>query len=221
VFSGYRRAYVSRLKVLARRFNHQLELSGRTSTDRQVHDLRVTVRRIRSAMRLIKDDSGGKNLESLDAKLKKLGRTLGKRRELDVALGDAHSMHLDDRYLRKVRKKACTRVSQSLVRHRRKKLIRSLKSNLNELGLRPNLNLTDSLSELRRTLLPWLDAPIQRKKEIHAFRIVMKRSRYILETLGVSVEPLEQLQDHLGRAHDMEILTKLTGPSVSARKLKK
>jgi CHAD domain-containing protein len=212
-------AYLKHLTTLARQLDRQLERSGSSPTNGQVHDLRVSIRRIRAALRFVEKSVRGTAVNHLEFKLKKLGKTLGKRRELDVALDDAHAFHLDDAQLRSLRKKAHLQVKQALPGRKRRKLSRGLERVLTEIETHPEIDFRNAFSELGNKLLPWLDSPLCGEDQIHSFRITMKKTRYALEAVGLSVEPLGQLQDHLGRAHDMEVLSQLIGHYPEVRRL--
>ena len=56
-------------------------------------------------------------------------------------------------------------------------------------------------------------APSRSAEALHEFRIALRKARYALEALGKPVDPLVRLQDHLGRAHDLQLLRDLTHSS--------
>jgi hypothetical protein len=49
------------------------------------------------------------------------------------------------------------------------------------------------------------------KREFHALRRKARNARYLLEALGRESRFLKELQDHAGRAHDLEMLQELVG----------
>jgi CHAD domain-containing protein len=72
------------------------------------------------------------------------------------------------------------------------------------------------LSQVRRLqnrLQRALNHPPTTNRARHRLRINVKKARYVLEATGRPVTPLVKLQDHLGRWHDLMVLSSVAGPT--------
>ena len=71
------------------------------------------------------------------------------------------------------------------------------------------------LKEAHEDLCAELDQQLQmrvhKKKKLHHLRVVLKKARYVIESIGRPVDPIKSLQDTLGQAHDLEVLQELIG----------
>lgn len=174
-----------------------------------VHKMRVATRRLRVQLKLLQSTSSTADVAKTQRQLRKLGRVLGERRTLDVASEDAKSYDLKTKKIDQKRKKAGRRVKQSL----KKSKIEALAKRLNQIG--------DQLREVKSEaytgeLSEWLPKIEQLRTETprknsdwHQVRIELKKLRYTLEAFGKRVPELEEIQDHLGRWHDLEVLQEL------------
>jgi CHAD domain-containing protein len=143
--------------------------------------------------------------------LRKLNRKLGRVRELDVAISDAHDFRINDRKLKKRRKKMGKKIAHSMTRKNRKRIHKNLDTAARKITNADTRVVESGLAQLRDQLLHWRNAALSHKDEIHAFRIFVKRARYVLESLDQNAQPLAKLQDVLGFLHDLEVLQSLTG----------
>jgi CHAD domain-containing protein len=176
-----------------------------------VHDLRVTTRRLRASLWVLRHCMESSAAERLHKELRAIGSVLGERRMWDIAEHDAETYGADTGPIEKKRTRAQAKLRHAL----RGARVRSVRRDLRKLEkMIPGLIL--------ERLVPWLQGyewelayRLQRRPktptERHELRIQAKKVRYVLECLGRSSVNLEKLQDHLGREHDLDFLREVIG----------
>jgi CHAD domain-containing protein len=181
-----------------------------------VHQMRVTTRRLRAALRVI--NSGQTRLS---AEVRWLTRKLGAVRDLDVltlALGNTAAELRYRDYLQEHRDKARRKLDQALHTKRVQQLILELSDLQHKLahqGQKSTLDLQGviiaEIKHVQRTgLRAGADAPFAR---LHRLRIRCKRLRYQLEILdpkpgtplGKILKDLKKLLEQLGRLQDTRV----------------
>jgi CHAD domain-containing protein len=180
-------------------------------SDDDVHDLRVTTRRLRASLWVLRHCMESKVAERAHRELRAVGRVLGERRMWDIAARDAHAYGAGTPAIDKQRRRAHAALRRALRRPR----VRALGKDLRRLEKKiPGLVL--------ERLVPWLQghawelAYRRQRRPVdpaarHALRIQAKKVRYVLECLGRKSAGLETLQDHLGREHDLDVLRGVIG----------
>lgn len=170
-----------------------------------VHDLRVVTRRLRVALWLIKQSASIKVPAKTRSSLRKLGRALGERRQLDVAIRDAKRYKLNASKLEPLQKKSSANLSAFLTSKKIDALAKNLGKIQQALLCYATINFSKPMQTLKRSLDTWTEPPA-RKADLHEFRIQAKKTLYAFEMLGQPTLPLTRIKDCLGRAHDLEIL---------------
>lgn len=200
------------MKLLAEKMEVQIktfkELARSASKSQKVgnvHDLRVTTRRLRVIFWLIKHGSTLKVPSGLRKAFHELGQTLGEQRQLDVALRDASHYKLDPSRLTFLQKKASLALAPLLTRKKRNKLVSQLKSAHSKLAKQGQLDFSRPIQTLLHNLNTWTKPP-KNKTEVHTLRIQTKKILYVIEVLGHQALPLKRYKDCLGRVHDLEVL---------------
>ena len=221
------RALVARVEVLM----GLLAVDGWQGQAEGVHDTRVASRRVRAVLDMV-EPALYPRLKRQGLKLKRLTRTLGRTREMDVHIAilteaGRQSPSLGD-------SPAMEHVLEVIEGHRRRAL-KAMEKGLARLNLKslPHLLLVPSLPDPFRVddltgdiwscLAPWLDGAFpaealldtEEVPALHALRIRVKRLRYALEVLapGFHTAPeaqlrhLRALQTALGDHHDLATLT--------------
>jgi len=202
----FRSKILRHLKTQIHLFKTQLVNSHRIPIKKNVHQLRITSRRIRAAIWIIEHGTPHLSFKKLLSELRKLSRVLGQLRELDVAIQDANKYHLKTSKLKKKRQSARnTLLSQTNSRHR-KKIVTYLNKALIKIQNHQEQKIASGVVVLRKRILPWAQKKIVTEDDFHRLRILTKKTRYILETIGKPVQPLRELQDVLGKGHDLEVL---------------
>jgi len=206
---------------LARRAHRRLEPTV-------VHDLRVLLRRIRAAVWVARRIAAVPR--GLRGELRRLGRALGERRLLDVAVADAAAFGLDADPVR-VRREEAGRAVAKLLRPGRRAAVAALLRAASEAAAQAGRDeplprhsggsgraggLGEGLAGRAARLEEALRRAPAGKREMHALRIEAKKARYVLEAIGRDGEILHPLQQRIGRAHDLEVLQKLLGPDEAA-----
>jgi len=192
-----------------------------------VHALRVLTRRLRSHLWLIPKADRSLKVRKVLRSLKILADVLGEQRKYDIALKDAIEFSLPTEEIEARRSRSKRKVRTRLTRINRQKLTLQITSALEDV----RENTTDDI------LLPRLKALSRRLRREgshsprneeagHRVRIDAKKARYLLETFGKPMARLDELQDHLGRWHDLLVLDEMIGPlkkvsSVKDREWKK
>jgi CHAD domain-containing protein len=197
---------------------HLFEKQGRRTyqdpTRKRVHELRVTLRRIRAVLWLVEHGSPRISFGKLPSFLCKLGQVLGEQRELDVAIQDATHYQLKIEKLKSQRRSKKQTLFANIDSKHRKKILRELERVVRKLQSHPELNLTEGLARLRGRLIPWTRKARINDCDLHELRITAKKARYVLEAIGKPVQPLRKLLGPLGRGHDLQVLLDLSGKNV-------
>ena len=178
---------------------------------KKIHDLRIAIRHVDSIVWILQHSSCGAGVNELGERLKTLSRTLGQARELDVALTDAKSYHVNTTPLKKSRKELRRTIHHILSRNRRRHLMTKLTEASKAVHKTRNLAFREGTDCLLKKLKRWQRRRSLRSSDFHKLRKEVKRTRYVLEALGVRSRPLIHLQDVLGRIHDLQVLRNLTG----------
>jgi CHAD domain-containing protein len=198
-------------------FEKQVKGTNQNPTRKNVHELRVTVRRIRAALWLIEQGSPRLSFGKLPSSLRKLGQILGEQRELDVAIQDATHYHLKTKKLKSQRCLKKQMLFAKIDSKHRKKTLRDLEKAVRKLQSHPKLNLTVGLARLRERLIPWVRKARINDGDLHELRITAKKARYVLEAIGKPVQPLRNLQGPLGRGHDLVVLQDISGENMKVQ----
>ncbi|MRJ02532.1 MAG: CHAD domain-containing protein [Epsilonproteobacteria bacterium] len=198
---------------------HGERLVADPSDPEHLHKLRTTTRRIRTLLRFFKRGIEPATLEEAKSFFRELTERTNPLRDIDVLLGDFRRYRLPpsmdgwiDPLIARVREE----------RERRyRELIGYLRGSEFEEGLKRayGLRFREEWEEYRSK--PTIKRAVKRaKKEIrevlkegdlHRIRIGYKRLRYLLELLRPfsrvegKIERIKEIQDRLGRVHDMEV----------------
>lgn len=181
--------------------------------EKYFHSVRVATRRMRAAFWILKGSPRRQELCDLNLYLKKLGRVLGKIRDVELALIDSKKYQIDVSELRSSQQVLKKKIQKLTTKSELRKLTarlsvaRDLAANVNPLLV------VEARDNLRLLMDSRIDKKFRRAKKLHQLRIDMKKARYILEAMGEPVEPLKPLQDVLGEAHDLQILRGFVGKS--------
>jgi CHAD domain-containing protein len=159
-----------------------------------VHRMRVASRRLRIGLQFL----GVRSVPSL----RRLGRTLGAVRVLDVNLALLREAPM-----------RCPSLEQQLVRERRKRFaaLRALYRKTKPVARwRGEADARSALAELHRVLQKRLKQfdKTGSSAAFHGLRIAAKKYRYGLEIVGATkaVKPVKRLQELMGDCHDVEVL---------------
>lgn len=188
-------------------FAHLVGSQSQRLTLEGVHDLRVSTRRLRSHLRLIQQSSAHHVLANVEATLKILGRALGERRQWDVSLQEAPRFHLKEKDLHKKQLKAGRDLRAIL----RSENVQALPTQLREFERTLRKSRIEIhgevLEQMRSELKSWLKQKKFSAKKLHKLRIEAKKIRYAFECMDLPVQELKELQDHLGKSHDLTVLS--------------
>ena len=202
-------------------FQHTLERllakNHRTPSPENIHKIRVTIRRIRTALYLAEHANDRLSFRKLDKHLKLFCKELTEARELDVAIQNSHTFHVTIPHLRS-RVRQVSHLHLSLGQKEQRIIIHELNKTIHRIKQAPVFKLKRSLKDLRKELKPWLYHSISTQEDLHRFRLNMKRTRYSLELINRPAKKLVQLQDYLGQARDLAWLQKLTGRNKRLKK---
>lgn len=215
---------------LQARLHEQLEIARREEPgvrqgrERPLHNLRVALRRMRTLLRAVEPFRADPLAASVERRLRRLLKTLGPARDMDVWL----------RFFRRntvVSKRQAKRLAQALAEketHRRRLLgeldrpaHRRLMEDVERLAGAPvvlpvylNPAAREALNQARlRIERRARHAPRLSPRRLHRLRIAFRKARYLAEFFsGVVEAPLERLaaecqalQDVLGDLHDHEV----------------
>lgn len=191
------------LKKEVRSFSAVAAKITKDPSRKSIHQLRVSVRKLQSTVE-------GKFL-------KKLNKRLGKIRDLDVLIRNAKSYHLKDKEPKKQRKRLRKEIKERLKSKKFQLLHQKLEKKAAKTLHQPEL--TSRAHEIIDELKTW-DRPLK-DDELHSFRKTIKKIHYLLEAIGQNTDVLKELQDHLGRIHDLDVLARYYKKNVNAQNDKK
>jgi CHAD domain-containing protein len=227
-------------KVLLLDFIKMLEheAGSRTGEDiEDVHDMRVSTRRMRSALRMFEPFYKSKPVRVFRAQLKKAADALGAVRDLDVLIEDLQSweekqgasLAASIALLDAARQNARKQLLRALDKNDYARFIKGFESFLTTPGAGSRNHDPAALSPIQvRHIVPALiyeqlgvvrayDAAIEEgeAETLHALRIEFKRLRYLVhffhEVMGSTandfLKDLKAIQDHLGRMQDVQVAT--------------
>jgi len=213
-----------------RQFRLNEDIFQSTGSPESLHQMRVAIRRLRSAFRLFRPMlKGGRNYRPLAAALKELGAVLGELRDIDVVM--AHLAHQDRERLSAAREEARETVAMTLRLARTRHLMLDLAEWLAlpdwrehaERADRADVPLaafaSDALRRCRRQLKRagknWADLDAGGRHEV---RKKAKTLRYATEFFASLFaegkagkrqvafrDALAELQDELGALNDLEV----------------
>lgn len=204
-------AFLNKLETLARKFQKQAYRTRRDRTRKNVHQLRVTVRRIRAVLWLAEHGSPPLSFGKVKLALRDFGQALGKLRELDVAIQDAGQFHLDTSKLQKKRKAARRNLKRQMTTQQCLKIPSRIDDAIAKINGRRSLDISRGVFLLQKKILSWPHRTLKTGDDFHNLRIIIKKTRYALEAMGKPTRPLRGLQGILGKAHDLEILQNYLG----------
>lgn len=196
------------LKKEVRETRRLLDKTSFSMNDDLKHDLRVSIRRIRSVLKVL-EDSGQKALSDKKKKaLRKMWQSLGKARDLDIvsSLADQYQVPVPD--IKESRKTADRKLLKKLHKPGTRRLLKSLKkisrnAFLNQINFYPAI--MRLREEIQRTSI--------NSENLHVFRITLKKVRYLLEALNVDIEDFKKYQDVLGELNDLRTFLALNDSS--------
>jgi CHAD domain-containing protein len=188
-------------------FTRLLRTQSKSLSANGVHDLRVSIRRLRVQIRLIEKSTTHHLMVHTENTLKRLSRVLGERRQCDVTLHEAQRFHLANSGLLREQKTASVKLKKVLQSDQVKNLPRELTDF--EKGLRTEkIQIQpEQLKKMRGQLKAWLKRKKFSSGDLHKLRISTKKIRYTFESMDLPVEDLKELQDHLGKSHDLTVLS--------------
>ena len=213
-------------RVLGRDGAQALRLAPRVSAKLKpsdVHDLRVLTRRLRAMIWVARRLSSPSACGRLRRALRRWGQALGERRMLDVALEDAARYGLPAGALAARHAASGRLLRQELAADRCRELAGLLHKAARKLARRTPAReprgpvaraargLAADLARRRKGLRAALIAAPRGKEDLHRLRLEAKKMRYVLDALSLRGAVLKELQGHLGRAHDLEVLQQLLG----------
>ena len=197
-----------------------------------LHQCRVATRRLRELLPLCDAELSGRIAARARKRVRSLGRALGPVRELDVALGLIRELEQEGRAQPAAASRLRQRVREERDRQRDRMLVRLKPAGLRKaerevaevlkaIGMR---DATDAwalalASRMSRRADRLRDAvadagPMYVSERVHEVRITAKKLRYAVELAAetgevdgtATVASLKQVQEGLGRLHDLEIL---------------
>jgi CHAD domain-containing protein len=187
-----------------------------------LHQLRVGLRRYRSALRLFRELLRKKPRRRLARRSREAMEPLGVVRDWDVCIEWLQAARAPQDLLRRARA--------------RREIVRESLESVDLSQLEPPASAwkknSGSLEQLRQRVLPKARRQVTKRlrgidwnaaEERHRLRIEVKRLRYATDSLGGRTHTLERLQDRLGELNDLAVarglLAHLRPPASLLRKL--
>lgn len=177
---------------------------------KKVHGLRIMTRQLRAGTWLLEKQKATLDFDPKETKktLKKLGRKLGKSRELDVLKKDSKIYSFKDKKIDNQGDKINRKLQKTLTKKFRQNLEKDLGVIAQHWRVPPPPEIRRIREKILLAIKKWPEEFPQDKSALHRIRIDAKKMIYRLELLGEHNQDLKDLQRHLGRVHDLEILEK-------------
>ncbi|HTL12294.1 MAG TPA: CHAD domain-containing protein [Bdellovibrionota bacterium] len=216
-------ALASQLRNQGRTIQRLLDrgIRERARSRTTVHQLRIATRRARAALALVDGGSKPIAIKKVRPLLRELGNILGRIREVDTAMNQAKAYGFSRSKLRIRREKLGRRTVRALKRARNERLADDILEIARQVQTRPPLGLSGAVSRLQRKIIAWRGPAPRKPSELHDLRITVKKTRYTLEVLGKKSRRLADLQDLLGKIHDLEMLETIFSKKSSTRRDRK
>jgi CHAD domain-containing protein len=183
--------------------NHQL-------TGKNIHACRVATRRAEAVFWILKQCASHLPFRKIRRDLHKLEKSLGRVRELDVAISGANAYGIKSGRLKDQRKIARRKLLRFVDSVSGKKLAKRFSAAQKIVHSNGLLNMVHVKGDLTEKMAHELVIPVHAENSLHKLRVTMKKVRYVLECMGKPVAPIKSLQSVLGEAHDLEVLQDLT-----------
>jgi CHAD domain-containing protein len=197
---------------------------SRHLSGKPVHELRLATRQARAVFWILKNSSAHVRFKKLDRKLHQLGVTLGKVREIDVAISDANHYKIKTSELIRDRTEVVKKLKRLVSIDSRRTLKKLLKTARKSVRRMSSFEMTHVRKKLSKILRAQLAQELEGPKQFHQLRISVKKARYAIEAMGQakhpigrSNHPMKKLQDTLGHAHDLELLQGFTGKNAKIK----
>lgn len=174
---------------------------------KKIYKLRVSLRRIRSMLEVIKASGTIELKDTVSKELSFLFKALGKQRDIEVAIKLAKELGVEAKKLKVKRKKHQAKNKALFSSVKPLEIVGPLKK-IGKTIRKKTLSLDPFLDQVQTSLPKSLRTP----RDIHGLRIAMKKLRYLLESQNVPVSQFKVVQDILGRYNDLENLSQLLGP---------
>lgn len=194
----------------AKEFDRLARKTALRPTEDHVHDLRVLTRRLRADLWLVPKSRRTRRMKKARRDLKQLASVLGEQRKYDVALEDATHYHRGTKKIKSCLKTARKNVKRALLKQKRKSYSLEIKKAVRDMNRLSAASFVPHILAVKRSLGSASRRPPRTANARHHLRIEIKKARYILDTLNNDVPSLNRLQEHLGRWHDLVVLSGLS-----------
>ena len=138
------------------RFHRQSAVTLRNPSPKNVHDLRVTLRRLFTVFWLAEHSSDNLSLTELSKPLIRLFHNLGQLRELDVAIVDANKFHFDPSHMKIKRRQLLKKVRLDFKLRDQRELFGFLQMAHDQMNKNPELDLKPGNRQLGKKLKVWI-----------------------------------------------------------------
>jgi len=199
------------LAKTAQEFRNLSKRASEDPTPDRVHDLRVLTRRIRADLWLVPPSLRTRAIRRSRSELRKLARQLGEQRKYDVAREDAIRFKRETKEIMERLKVARSDVARALTSKKRKRYRTHINRAVSDANRISASSYIPRIETLKKELVRSRNHPPITGSARHHLRIEVKKARYLLQALGRDVPSLNSLQEHLGRWHDLTVLSGLTG----------
>jgi CHAD domain-containing protein len=194
-----------------RRFCQLVRQTAHHPTTDHVHDLRVLTRKLRADLWLVPTSARSRAIRRARHDLQRLAAVLGRQRECDVALEDAVGFGRDRNVIERRLGEARQQVIRCLRPKKRTRYIKHLQHATRDVSSLDTHVVLSQVRHLQDRLQRAMNHPPTTNRARHRLRINVKKARYMLEATRRPVTSLVKLQDHLGRWHDLMVLSSVAG----------
>lgn len=180
------------------------------------HKLRVSIRRIRTVVQLLEKDGKTKLPKNESQILKKMWKHLGAVRDYDVSEEIAVENELPIRSIKSQRKPADKKLKSDLLTNDLKILL----NHLEKLATKKILKQVSPAPVIQNIRQKLKALPLE-TENLHAFRIILKKVRYLMEAMNIEDKEFKKYQDVLGHLNDLKVFLECQGESPRVRRVYK
>ncbi len=176
------------------------------------HKLRVSIRRIRTVIGLLKNEGVNPLPKNENQVLKKMWKHLGAVRDFDVSEEIAIENSLPIQKIKTQRLNTDKKLQKDL----EKKELEKLLNHLEDLSQDKVLKEVHPVATIKLIRQKLKSLPLE-AQNMHAFRIILKKVRYLMEALEIEDDQFKKYQDVLGQLNDLKVFLECQGESHRVR----
>jgi CHAD domain-containing protein len=214
------------LHVLAQQVRRTLK----SPSKRQVHHLRVAIRRYSQVLAVVEDEIGRRSIEKIRQNLRRTMHLAGAVRDCDIAMKLVDELEPPERLKKSLERRRAAEARKLVASlrtwvdgHAAMKWRRQMEKSVN--GAPVQEDVAQILTKALKRLFARGHAAEKSPKKLHPLRIAAKKLRYTLDLLPppppAFLEEIKALQSKLGEINDFEMARRIVARATTDKKIPK